>query len=36
MEFLAPFIEVYTLDNLKFLLEGFAVTLKGRCHFNCA
>ncbi|MEH7073598.1 amino acid ABC transporter permease [Neobacillus drentensis] len=28
MEFLAPFMEVYTLDNVKFLLEGFAVTLK--------
>ncbi|MFX3672928.1 MAG: amino acid ABC transporter permease [Paenisporosarcina sp.] len=28
MDFLAPFIEVYTPDNLKFLLEGFWVTLK--------
>ncbi|WP_026565154.1 amino acid ABC transporter permease [Bacillus sp. UNC41MFS5] len=28
MEFLAPFVEVYTLDHFKFLLEGFAVTLK--------
>ncbi|MET0785520.1 MAG: amino acid ABC transporter permease [Paenisporosarcina sp.] len=28
MAFLAPFIEVYTPDNLKFLLEGFWVTLK--------
>ncbi|MBV7507947.1 amino acid ABC transporter permease [Bacillus sp. sid0103] len=28
MDLLAPFSEVYTLDNLKFLLEGFGVTLK--------
>jgi len=28
LEFLAPFVEVYTLDHFKFLLEGFAVTLK--------
>ncbi|MGG3466346.1 amino acid ABC transporter permease [Neobacillus pocheonensis] len=28
MDFLAPFIEVYTIDNFKFLLEGFGVTLK--------
>ncbi|GGI16275.1 amino acid ABC transporter permease [Gottfriedia solisilvae] len=28
MDFLAPFIEVYTTDHLRFLLEGFWVTLK--------
>ncbi|MGG1679420.1 amino acid ABC transporter permease [Neobacillus sp. NRS-1170] len=28
MDFLAPFMEVYRLDNLKFLLEGFGITLK--------
>ena len=28
MDFLAPFIEVLTMDNIKFLLEGFMVTLK--------
>ncbi|WP_409291151.1 amino acid ABC transporter permease [Peribacillus sp. SCS-37] len=28
MDFLAPFIEVYTPSHLKFLLEGFLVTLK--------
>ncbi|PFN98748.1 glutamine ABC transporter permease [Bacillus sp. AFS076308] len=28
MDVLAPFIEVYKLDNFKFLLEGFGVTLK--------
>ncbi|WP_026693085.1 amino acid ABC transporter permease [Peribacillus kribbensis] len=28
MDFLKPFIEVYTPDHLKFLLQGFLVTLK--------
>lgn len=28
MDFLAPFIEVYTPEHFKFLLEGFGVTLK--------
>lgn len=28
MDFLAPFMEVLTPDNIKFLLEGFWVTLK--------
>jgi len=28
MDFLAPFIEVYSPDNVRFLLEGFWVTLK--------
>jgi putative glutamine transport system permease protein len=28
MDFLAPFIEVYTPEHFKFLLEGFWVTLK--------
>jgi len=28
MDFFAPFIEVYTADHLRFLLEGFWVTLK--------
>ncbi|MET3193457.1 amino acid ABC transporter permease [Bacillus sp. OAE603] len=28
MDFLTPFIEVYTTDHLRFLLEGFWVTLK--------
>ncbi|MEH6937731.1 amino acid ABC transporter permease [Bacillus sp. JJ664] len=28
MDFLAPFLEVYSPDNVRFLLEGFWVTLK--------
>ncbi|MES9684733.1 glutamine ABC transporter permease [Bacillus sp. AFS001701] len=28
MDFLQPFADVYTLDHIKFLLEGFWVTLK--------
>ena len=28
MDFLAPFVEVYSPDNVRFLLEGFWVTLK--------